>query len=80
MFKEFIDWRIEFKTDDIEVNSLLLDDIKLLQKFEFTEINEVRKYYPHGYHKTDKFVIYYLIFQNTYQLIINYREDPSTQK
>jgi len=30
MFKEFIDWRIEFKTDDIEVNSLLFDDIKLL--------------------------------------------------
>lgn len=42
MFKKFIQWRIDTKVDEIRDN------------FEFTEIFEVKKLYPHSYHKTDK--------------------------
>lgn len=52
MFTTFIKWRKEFGTDEIE-------------SWEFPERAEVKKYYPHGYHKTDKLVLY----------LLNQRED-----
>jgi hypothetical protein len=42
MFKKFLNWRITEKVDDIREN------------FDFSEVLEVKKVYPHGYHKTDK--------------------------
>ena len=42
MFKKFLQWRIDQKVDDIREN------------FQLTELIEVKKLYPHGYHKTDK--------------------------
>ena len=42
MFKKFLDWRKEKNVDDIREN------------FQLTELIEVKKLYPHGYHKTDK--------------------------
>ena len=42
MFKKFLQWRIEKKVDDIREN------------FQLTELIEVKKLYPHGYHRTDK--------------------------
>jgi CRAL/TRIO domain/CRAL/TRIO, N-terminal domain len=42
MFKKWIAWRLEFKTDDI------------LQEFDFPEYLQVRTIYPRIYHKTDK--------------------------
>ena len=42
MFKKFLNWRITEKVDDIREN------------FDFNEVLEVKKVYPHGYHKTDK--------------------------
>ena len=42
MFKKFLDWRKKESVDDIREN------------FGFTEIFEVKKYYPHSYHKTDR--------------------------
>ena len=42
MFKKFLQWRVEKKVDDIREN------------FQLTELIEVKKLYPHGYHRTDK--------------------------
>jgi len=42
MFTNFLKWREDFGTDDIE-------------RFEYSELSVVKLYYPHGYHKTDKF-------------------------
>lgn len=42
MFKNFLDWRKREDIDNIERN------------FHFTEQLEVKKLYPHGYHKIDK--------------------------
>lgn len=41
MFSNFILWRKANDVDNID-------------EYEFSEIDEVKKLYPHGYHKTDK--------------------------
>jgi hypothetical protein len=41
MFKKFIKWRIENDVDNIDT-------------YNFTELDEVLKAYPHGFHKIDK--------------------------
>lgn len=41
MFTDFIKWRQENDVDNIET-------------FMFNELPQVRQFYPHGYHKTDK--------------------------
>ena len=42
MFKKFLNWRLEKQVDNIREN------------FEIENIIEIKKYYPHGYHRTDK--------------------------
>lgn len=42
MFKKFLEWR---KNEEVD---------KIREDFAFEEIFEVKKYYPHSYHKTDK--------------------------
>ena len=42
MFKKFLKWRIEKKVDEIR------------ETFEIDNIIEIKRLYPHGYHRTDK--------------------------
>ena len=42
MFKKFLNWRIEKKVDEIR------------ETFEIENIIEIKRLYPHGYHRTDK--------------------------
>lgn len=48
MWKKFIEWRMANNIDNAFVR------IFLLQKFHLPEIIQLRKDYPHGYHKVDK--------------------------
>jgi hypothetical protein len=41
MFQNYLQWRIEYHVDE-------------LRMFPFPEINDVKLYYPHGFHKTDR--------------------------
>jgi hypothetical protein len=42
MFRNYINWRHEFKTDEV-------------LNFDFPENDRAKEVYPHGYHQTDKF-------------------------
>jgi hypothetical protein len=42
MFKKFLQWRIDMHVDEIREN------------FEMDNLIEIKRLYPHGYHKTDK--------------------------
>ena len=42
MLNNYFKWRVDFGTDDI-------------YSFSFPEVFEVKRCYPHGYHKTDKY-------------------------
>ena len=42
MFKKYLQWRIDMKVDEIN------------QSYELENLIEIKKYYPHGYHRTDK--------------------------
>ncbi len=50
MWNDFIEWRVRNNVDNIYVHHSATQVVKL------PEIPTVRKCYPHGYHKTDKFV------------------------
>lgn len=41
MFNDFLKWRQENDVDNVST-------------YMFTELAQVRQFYPHGYHKTDK--------------------------
>jgi hypothetical protein len=42
MFKKFLKWRIDMKVDELREN------------YEMENLIEIKKVYPHGYHRTDK--------------------------
>ena len=42
MFKKFLQWRIDMKVDDLREN------------YQLEHLIEIKKLYPHGYHRTDK--------------------------
>ena len=42
MFKKYLQWRIDMKVDEIN------------QSYELENLIEIKKLYPHGYHRTDK--------------------------
>ena len=42
MFKKFLQWRIDMKVDEIR------------ESYEIDNLIEIKKLYPHGYHRTDK--------------------------
>ena len=42
MFKKFLQWRIDMKVDEIR------------ESYELENLIEIKKLYPHGYHRTDK--------------------------
>ena len=42
MFKKFLQWRIDMKVEEIN------------QSYEWENLIEIKKLYPHGYHRTDK--------------------------
>ena len=42
MFKKFLKWRIDMKVDE------------LLNSYQLEHLFEIKKVYPHGYHRTDK--------------------------
>ena len=42
MFKKFLQWRIDMKVDELREN------------YEMENLIEIKKVYPHGYHRTDK--------------------------
>lgn len=51
MWDNFIDWRVKHDIDNYKVN------LFFTQNFKFPQLPELRKMYPHGYHKVDKKVI-----------------------
>jgi hypothetical protein len=42
MFKKFLQWRIDMKVEEINAS------------YELENLIEIKKLYPHGYHRTDK--------------------------
>lgn len=52
MWDDFIDWRVKHKIDECRVT------FTLTQNFKFPALPELRKMYPHGYHKVDKQVCF----------------------
>ena len=42
MFKKFLQWRIDMKVDELR------------ETYEMENLIEIKKVYPHGYHRTDK--------------------------
>ena len=42
MFKKFLQWRIDMKVDELREN------------YEMENLIEIKRLYPHGYHRTDK--------------------------
>lgn len=46
MFEEFLKWRQEYGTEEILVS--------YRQSFSFPEVYEMKQFYPHGHHKTDR--------------------------